>query len=74
MARIVETEPDSNELVCSVKLKLGDESLDSQKVLRGPISKIVLLVEGESVRFSDERSRRCDFEKIYLEGSQMKWM
>ena len=34
MARIVETEPDSTGVVHSVKLKLGDASLDSQKVLR----------------------------------------
>ena len=34
MARIVETEPDSTGAVGSVKLELGDASLDSQKVLR----------------------------------------
>ena len=34
MARIVETEPDSTEVVCCVKLKLGDASLDFQKVLQ----------------------------------------
>ena len=34
MARIVETGPDSTGVVGSVKLKLGDASLDSQKVLR----------------------------------------
>ena len=34
MARIVETEPDSNRVVLSVKLKLGDASLDSQNALR----------------------------------------
>ena len=33
MARIVETEPDSTGLVCSVKLKFDDTSLDSQMVL-----------------------------------------
>ena len=56
MARIVETEPDSTGVVRSVKLKLRDASLDSQKVLRQPISKIVLLVEDESVQFPDEGS------------------
>ena len=56
MARIVETEPDSTGVVRSVKLKLRDASLDSQKVLRRPISKIVLLVEDESVQFPDEGS------------------
>ena len=53
MARIVETEPNSNRVVRSVKLKIGDVSLDSQKVFRRPISKIVLLVEGELLRFPD---------------------
>ena len=56
MARIVETEPDSTGVVRSVKLKLGDASLDSQKVLRRPISEIVLLMEDELVRFSNEES------------------
>ena len=56
MARIVDTEPDSTGVVCSVKLKLGDASLDSQKVLQQPISKIVLVVEDELVRFLNEGS------------------
>ena len=56
MARIVETVPDSTGVVRSVKLKLGDASLDSQKVLRRPISKIVLLVEDELIRFPNEGS------------------
>ena len=56
MARTVETEPDSTGVVSSVKLKLGDASLDSQKVLRQPFSKIVLLVEDELVRFLKEGS------------------
>ena len=58
MARIVETEPDSNGVVRSVKLKCGDASLDSQKVLRLPISKIVLLVEDELVQFPAEGNHR----------------
>ena len=58
MARIGETEHDSNGVVHSVKLKLGHASMDSQKVLQRPISKIVLLVEDELVRFSDEGSHR----------------
>ena len=56
MATIVETEPDSTGVVRSVKLKLGDASLNSQKVLRRPISKIVLVVEDELVQFPDEGS------------------
>ena len=56
MARIVETEPDSTGIVCSVKLKLGNASLDSHKELRRPISKIVLLAEDELVRFPDTGS------------------
>ena len=47
MARIDETEPDSTGIVCNVKLKLGDASLDSQKVLPRSISNIVLLVENK---------------------------
>ena len=58
MSRVVETEPDSNGVVRSVKLKLVDASLDSHKKLRRPISKIVLLVEDESVQFPDEGSHR----------------
>ena len=58
MARIAETKPDANGVVRSVKLKLSDASLDFQKVLRRPISKIVLLVEDELVRFPDEGSHR----------------
>ena len=74
MARIGETEHDLNGVVHSVKLKLGDASIDSQKVLQRPISKIVLLVEDELVQFSDEGSHRSDFKKIYLKGSQIKCM
>ena len=58
MARTAETKPDANGVVRSVKLKLSDASLDFQKVLQRPISKIVLLVEDESVRFPDEGSHR----------------
>ena len=50
--KIVETEPESTGVVRSVKLKLRNASLDSQKVLQRPISKIVLLVEDESVRLA----------------------
>ena len=69
MTRIVETEPDSTGVVCSVKLKLGDASLDSQKVLQRPISKMVLRVEMNWYNppmkgAIDEISRR-----IYLKGS-----
>ena len=53
MARIAETEPDLTGIVRSVKLKLGDASLDSHKELRRPISKIVLLAEDELVRLPD---------------------
>ena len=45
-------------VVRSVKVKLVDPSLDSQKVLRRPICKIVLLVEDESVQFPDEGIHR----------------
>ena len=45
-------------VVRSVKVKLIDLSLDSQKVLRRPICKNVLLVEDESVQFPDEGIHR----------------
>ena len=45
-------------VVRSVKVKLVDSSLDSQKVLRRSICKIVLLVEDESVQFPDEGIHR----------------
>ena len=45
-------------VVRSVKVKLVDLSLDSQKVLRRPICKNVLLVEDESVQFPDEGIHR----------------
>ena len=51
MVKIVETEPDPSGVFNILKLKLGDVPLDSQKVLRRPISKTVLLVEDESVAF-----------------------
>ena len=56
MARTVETEPHSTGVNCSVKLKLGDASLDSQKVLRWPISEMVFLVEDELLQFPDEEN------------------
>ena len=51
MVKIVETEPDPSGVFHILKLKLGDVPLDSQKVMRRPISKTVLLVEDESVAF-----------------------
>ena len=56
MTRIAETEPDSIGVVHSVKIKLDDASLDSQKVLRRPINKIVLFLEDELIRFPNEGS------------------
>ena len=56
MTKTVETEPHSTGVNCSVKLKLGDASLDSQKVLRWPISEMVFLVEDELLQFPDEEN------------------
>ena len=56
MAKIIEIEPDSNGVVRGVKLKLWDTQSSTEKVLRRPISKIVLLVENTLVRFPDEGS------------------
>ena len=49
MARIIEVEPDVKGHVRSVKLKCGDNQNSSEKILRRPISKIVLLLENSPV-------------------------
>ena len=68
MTKTVETEPHSTGVNCSVKLKLGDASLDSEKVLRWPISEMVFLVEDELVQFPDEENHWWDFEKNVYQG------
>ena len=50
MARVVKIEPDLNGAVCSLELRTV-ELLNNQKLLSGPINKIVLLVENEMVLF-----------------------
>ena len=57
MARVVKIEPDSNGAVSSVDLRTVD-SLNNQKLLRRPISQIVLLVENEMVRFPTEETNK----------------
>ena len=47
MARMVSTEPDSCGIVQSVQLKMIDTLNNNIKLLRRPISKIVLLVEND---------------------------
>ena len=70
--RIAETEPDSIGVVHSVKMKLGNASLDSQKVLRRPVNKIVLLLEDELIRFPNEGSHWWVFEKNLSRGKPDK--
>ena len=56
MARVVKIEPDSNGAVHSVEFRTVD-SLNNQKLLlHRPISKIVLLVENQMVRFPTEET------------------
>ena len=57
MARVVKTEPDWNGAVCSVKLQIVDSS-NNQKLLRRLISKTVLLVENEMVRFPTKETNK----------------
>ena len=52
--RILETRPDPTTVVCSMKLEIGDATIDFQKVLRRPISRIVLLAENELVRLPNK--------------------
>ena len=52
--RILETRPDPTTVVRSMKFELGDASIDFQKVLRRPSSKIVLLAENELVRLPNK--------------------
>ena len=47
MARIVSTEPDSQGIMRIVQLKVTDTSNNNIKLIRRPISKIVLLVENK---------------------------
>ena len=61
--RILETRPDTTTVVCSMKLELGDASIDFQKVLRRPISKIVLLAENELVRLPNKGKNWWGFAK-----------
>ena len=57
MARVVKIKPDSNGAVRSIELRTID-SLNNKKLLRRPISKIVLLVENQMVRFPTEETNK----------------
>ena len=63
MARVVKIEPDSNGAVRSAELRTVD-SLNNQKLLRRPISKIVLLVENQMVRFPAEETNKGQYDTI----------
>ena len=60
MASVIQVFKDSNEYVRSVKLKNGKtrNSNDSDRILKRPVSKIVLLVEQECVQFPDEEAQK----------------
>ena len=57
MARVVKIEPDSNGALFSVELQIA-ASLNNQKLLCRPISKIVLLVDNEMVQFPTEETSK----------------
>ena len=56
MGRIAQIEPDVKGHVRSVLVKCAD----SDKLLRRPIAKLVLLIEAEVVRFPDEGAKMKD--------------
>ena len=66
--RVVKTEYDSNGAARSVQLRTVD-SLNNQKLLRGPINKTVLLAENEMVQFPTEETNKGQGDIRSLEGS-----
>ena len=60
MARVIQVFKDSNGYVQSMKLRIGKtgNSDEGDRFLERPISKIVLLVEQERVRFPDEEAQK----------------
>ena len=52
MAQVIEKIPDKDGQVRSVKLRIGSKNNSDQTLIR-PITKLVLLVENEDVRFPD---------------------
>ena len=55
MARVIEKIPDKDGQVRSVKLHIGSKNNSDQTLIR-PITKLVLLVENEDVRFPNEET------------------
>ena len=60
MARVIQVFKDSNEYVQSIKLRIGKtrNSDECDRILERPVSKIVLLVEQECVRFPDKEAQK----------------
>ena len=59
MARVIQVFKDSNGYVWSVKLRIGKtRNFEGDRILQRPVSKIVLLVEQECVRFPDEEEQK----------------
>ena len=56
MAQVVKKLPDKDRLVRSVKLCIGSKS-NSDQTLIDPITKLVLLVRNEDVRFPDVETK-----------------
>ena len=55
MAQVIEKIPDKDGQVRSVKLRIGSKNNSDQTLIR-PITKLVLLVENEDVRFPDGKT------------------
>ena len=60
MARTIQVFKDSNGYVRSVNLRIGKarNSDEGDRILERPVSKIVLLVEQDCVRFPDEEEQK----------------
>ena len=60
MARVIQVFKDSNGYVRSMKLRIGKtrNSDEGDRILERPVSKMVLLVEQECVRFPDKEAQK----------------
>ena len=59
MARVIQVFKDCSGYVQSVKLRIGKtRNYEGDRILERPVSKIVLLVEQECVRFPDEEEQK----------------
>ena len=59
MTRVIQVFKDSNGYVRSIKLRIGKtRNYEGNRILERRVSKIVLLVEQECVRFPDEEEQK----------------